>query len=186
MKYIHTLTAARRAIDNGYIIAYPTESVYGLGCDPFNQQAVLQLLALKQRNIDQGLIILIATWDQLFHLTQSVSKHLLDTVKATWPGHITWLFPKSDIIPEYVSGAHNSIAIRMTAHPIAHALCESGPIISTSANISGQAPAKDIQTLTAQFKQQLYGVLSGNLGNAAQPSAIYDVLTQRCIRKGSI
>ena len=177
MKIINQVDEARQFLKQGKIIVYPTEAVYGLGCDPFNQQAVDRLLAVKQRSIEKGFIILIADWSQLFPLISSVSAVHLDAVRATWPGPVTWVFPKATAIPEWMTGHHHSIAIRMSAHPIAQQLCIDGPVISTSANVSGQAAAVDIAGVCTQFPHGIDAFLAGNLGGASQPSAIFDVLS---------
>lgn len=177
MKLIDKLECAQQIIAQGKILAYPTEAVYGLGCDPFNEQAVMQLLRLKHRAVEQGLILLIADWRQLAPLIQPVSDALLTPVRATWPGSVTWLFPKSAFIPAWISGQHNSIAIRMTAHPLAKQLCAQQPLVSTSANISGQSPALTISELDHQFPMGIDGVMQGELGGLDKPSAIFDVLT---------
>ena len=176
MNIISQASAARNLLNQGKIIAYPTEAVYGLGCDPFNQQAVEKLLALKQRSVSQGLILLIGEWPKLEPLIGVVPTHLLDAVRDSWPGPITWVFPKSIAIPAWLSGDHHTIAIRMSAHPVAHQLCADGPVVSTSANISGRQPAVDIAGVCVQFPVGVDALLSGPLGGASQPSAIYNVL----------
>lgn len=182
MKIINQVGDARESLQQGKVVAYPTEAVYGLGCDPFNQQAVEKILALKHREKRKGLILLIADWSQLIPLIAPISDSLLDPVRATWPGPVTWIFPKSDLIPDWVSGQHDGIAIRMSAHTIAHQLCVDGPVISTSANISGQDPAIDLAGLRLQFPQGIDAVLSGDLGGLNQPSKIFDVMTGTRLR----
>ena len=182
MKIISQFDETRQLLADGKIIAYPTESVYGLGCDPFNQLAVKKIIALKQRPSSKGFIILIADWSQLTPLIGDVPEHRLDAVRATWPGPVTWIFPPAKIIPDWLSGQHNSIAIRMSAHPVARELCAMGPIISTSANISGDAPAIDVAEVCAQFPYGVDGLVAGELGGNNQLSAIYDVLNGRCLR----
>lgn len=182
MKIITEFDAARNLISKGKIIAYPTEAVYGLGCDPFNQHAVETLLALKQRSVEKGLIVLISDWSQLPSLIGVIPENALARVRGTWPGPITWIFPKSPIIPEWVSGIYPSIAIRMTSHPIARELCVAGPLISTSANISGHDPAVDLAGICSQFPFGIDALLSGPLGGLNKPSAIYDVLTGHQLR----
>ncbi len=76
--------------------------------------------------------------EDLFPLIEKVPDDALELVRATWPGPVTWVFPKSSRIPDYLSGVHAGIAIRMSKHPVAHALCKHGPIISTSANRAGE------------------------------------------------
>lgn len=175
MQEVFDLNDARRLLREGALLAYPTEAVYGLGCDPFNQEAVQKLLDLKHRSSRMGLIVLIAEWSQLFSLTDNVSEVALQPVKKTWPGPVTWVFPKSDKIPEWISGDKKSVAIRMSAHPVAHALALEGPVVSTSANLSGQAAATTLETLRLQFPQGIDAVVMGSLGGLTQPSAIYDV-----------
>ena len=182
MKIFSQITNARQLINHGGVIAYPTEAVYGLGCDPFNKEAVKRIIAIKRRSFSKGLIVLIADWSQLELLTSSIDNNLLDRVKETWPGHVTWVFPKSKLVHEYLSGEQDSIAIRMTAHPIARALCVDGPIVSTSANINGQDPAMDLAELMRQFPQGIDACISGDLGGANQPSTIYDVLSGQRLR----
>lgn len=177
MKIISQVGEARELLDQGGVIAYPTEAVYGLGCSPFNQQAVEKIWTLKRRTKSKGFILLIADWTQLTPLIAPVSDLLLEAVRSTWPGPVTWVFPKSGIIPDWLSGQHDGIAIRMSAHPVAHQLCVDGPVVSTSANISGHDPVVDLLGLSEQFPQGLDAVLTGDLGGLSQPSAIYDVLT---------
>ena len=173
---------ARQLLKQGKLIAYPTESVYGLGCDPFNQFAVETLLTLKQREASKGLILLIAEWSQLTPLIGFIPDQRWDAVKKTWPGPVTWIFPKSEIIPQWVSGQHESVAIRMTAHPCARQLCTELPMISTSANKTGVAPAVDVASVKLQFPQGIEAIVEGELGDAVKPSAIFDVLSGRRLR----
>lgn len=170
------------ALRLGQVLAYPTEAVYGLGCDPFNQQAVERILTLKGRDVSKGLIVLIAEWPQLFALIGDLPLTMLDCVTETWPGPTTWIFPKSANIPSWLCGDHDSIAIRMTAHPVARQLCQWGPIVSTSANPQGQEPARSLEVLEHLFPEGLDGVVVGELGKESQPSAIYDVLTGKRLR----
>ena len=177
MNIIHDLGEARALLKKGSIIAYPTEAVYGLGCCAFKERSVEKILSLKQRAKSKGLILLIADWSQLMLLIAPMSDALLEPVRATWPGPVTWVFPKSSIVPDWVSGEHDGVAIRMSAHPVARALCADGPVVSTSANITGQDPAVDLPGLMRQFPEGIDAVLTGELGGLNQPSAIFDVRT---------
>lgn len=176
------LDEAQTCLCQGKLLAYPTEAVYGLGCDPFNQQAVLALLALKQRSLSKGLILLISNWSQLSPLIAEVPASLLAPVQESWPGPVTWLFPKGACIPEWLCGEHDSIAIRMTAHPIARALCLKAPLISTSANISGHLPARDVAGVCEQFPEGIDVIFDGPVGGASAPSCIYDVRSGERLR----
>ncbi|WP_133128291.1 L-threonylcarbamoyladenylate synthase [Legionella nagasakiensis] len=182
MKIINQLKTARKLLSQGKIIAYPTEAVYGLGCDPFNQLAVERLLALKQRSVNKGLIVLIADWTQLEPLVGFVPDTLLMNVRKSWPGPVTWVFPKSNLIPDWLCGDHDTIAIRMSAHPVARQLCLASPVVSTSANVSGQLPARHLKSLSLQFPEGVDALLTGELGGENQPSAIFEVLSGQRLR----
>jgi L-threonylcarbamoyladenylate synthase len=161
----------------GRILAYPTEAVYGLGCDPFNQTAVESLIRLKGRPQHKGFIVLISDWTQLEALIQPIADQHLVQVKATWPGPVTWIFPKASRVPVWLTGGEETIAIRMTAHPIARALCVDHPLVSTSANLSGKLSARSELELLQQFPKGIDALVAGELGGRHQPSAIYDACT---------
>lgn len=184
MQLIKHIKQACALLDAGKVIAYPTEAVYGLGCDAFNQQAVLRILNLKKRPKEKGLIVLIADWEQLWPLIDEnkVPKVRFEALKKSWPGPVTWVFPKASTVPDWITGAHEGIAIRMTAHPVARALCQNGPIISTSANLAGEEPVREIQDLDEIFPDGVVGVLEGALGNQMTVSPMYNILDGALLR----
>jgi L-threonylcarbamoyladenylate synthase len=173
---------AYECINSGKLLAYPTEAVYGLGCDPFNGDAVEQLLRLKQRLPSQGLILLVSSWEQLASLTLPISKSAMTAVQSTWPGPVTWIFPASNLVPHWITGTRDSVAVRMTAHPIARELCNKSSIVSTSANVSGKQPAKNKAQLLAQFPTGVDVFFEGELGDSSKPSDIFDVITGNKLR----
>lgn len=182
MTLLQTVENARICLAEGGVIAYPTEAVYGLGCSPFEEKAVERILALKQRRPEMGLIVLAGDWAQLDRLVKWENPAWREQVAATWPGPVTWVFPKSEQVPAWVTGSHQTIAVRMSAHPVASALCKDGPLISTSANISGSPPAKTLDELFAQFPKGLDMVVEGELGRLEQPSMIRDIRTGKRLR----
>jgi L-threonylcarbamoyladenylate synthase len=171
-------------IKQGGIIAYPTEAVYGLGCDPFNEKATLRLLKLKQRSIDKGLILISSSWEQIKDLTLPIPEQNLQKILASWPGPITWVFPASKTVPSWIRGAHNSIALRVTNHPIAKAICEhyEKPIVSTSANIEGNTPARTYAEVINQFPEGIDFIIEGEVGELTKPTMIRDALTNTILR----
>jgi L-threonylcarbamoyladenylate synthase len=171
-------------VKQGGIIAYPTEAVFGLGCDPFNENTVLRLLKLKQRSIDKGLILIAAKWQDVKNLSQPLAHNILQKAFATWPGHITWVFPATKLVPAWIRGAHKSVALRITNHPIAQKICEAygGPIVSTSANIEGQTPAHTTDEVLQYFPHELDYIVPGNVGKSQQPTKICDILTGKVLR----
>ena len=110
---------ATAAIRHGGVIAYPTEAVYGLGCNPLDWDAVQRLLDLKQRPIDKGLILIASEFDQLRPFIIEPAQEIMAPVFSSWPGPTTWLLPAAPRVPKWLTGRHRSIAIRVTAHPLA-------------------------------------------------------------------
>ena len=175
---------AVNALRRGDIIAYPTEAVYGLGCDPFNHDAITTMLQLKHRRLDQGFILVASSWDQIEPLVEPIEPHHLQTVLDSWPGPTTWVFPAKPSVPHWITGHHKSIAVRISDHPIVKTLCEcfGGPIVSTSANRHGQPPIRDYGTLCMTFKQQLAVVIDGEVGRSTRPTTIKHAITREIIR----
>jgi L-threonylcarbamoyladenylate synthase len=180
------LQDAAEALRQGNVLAYPTEAVFGLGCDPHNRTAFERIFALKQRPATQGVLLIAADFAQVERYVDmaQVPAGVLAQVRASWPGPFTWVFPRSAEVPDWVAGAHPGIALRVTAHAPAAALCRAfgGALVSTSANIHGKPPARDLQTIVDYFGDALDGMVDAPLGGAAQPTTIRDALTGAIIR----
>jgi L-threonylcarbamoyladenylate synthase len=176
---------AAKILKQGGIIAYPTEAVLGIGCDPFNEQAVLKLLQLKKRSVAKGVILIAANWEQIKNLTAPIDNELLEKVFATWPGPYTWVFPASDSCPKWISGEYPTVALRVTKHEVAKAICDkfSEPIVSTSANIENNPPARSLIELHSQFPQGIDLIIPGEIGGLEKPTSIMDVLTGKMLRE---
>ncbi len=176
---------AVQILQQGGIVAYPTEAVYGLGCDPFNESAVKKLLALKQRDVRRGLILLIPNHEALSTYIENLSDPILNKLYAAWPGPVTFLLPARPSIPSWITGQFKSVAMRMTAHPIANQLTQEwgAPLVSTSANIANQIPAKTAAEVKAIFGDAIDYIIEGKVGDAQNPSKIIDALTDQVIRK---
>ena len=182
MNIAEQVKQAAMVIDTGGIIAYPTEGVYGLGCNPFNEAAVKQILTLKKRDISKGLIIIGANWQQLQSLTTPIPAIQLEKVLQT-SRPITWLFPANATVPQWITGESNQIAIRIIHHPIARALCElTGVLVSTSANISAQASASSAIEVNAIFGDKLDMIIDAPVGYLKKPTPIINVITDEMIR----
>jgi L-threonylcarbamoyladenylate synthase len=139
-----SIRIASAILHQGGVIAYPTEAVWGLGCDPFNATAVFNLLALKKRLPQKGVILVAATLQQFDFILSDLPTPQYELLQQSWPGPITWLVPNNGTIPYWISGDHNSVALRVSAHPLVNALCRAygGPIVSTSANPQSKPAAK--------------------------------------------
>ncbi|NND45963.1 MAG: tRNA threonylcarbamoyladenosine biosynthesis protein RimN [Xanthomonadales bacterium] len=181
-----TPTQAAERLHDGQVIAYPTEAVFGLGCDPRNERAVGQVLSLKNRAASAGLILIGASLSQFEPWIGEITADQRRRAEETWPGPVTWLFPRGDEVPDFIAGDHDSIAIRVTAHAGCIALCEAfgGPVVSTSANPHGAPPARSAGEVEDYFGPFLGGIVDGALGNQAQPSEIRDLRSGEVLRGG--
>ena len=166
------------------MLAYPTEACYGLGCDPRNTAAVRRLLHIKQRRWQQGLILIASDLRQLERYIDT-GRIDMSPVLASWPGPVTWVLPAAITTSRWLTGNHDSIAVRITEHPVAQLLCRifRGAIVSTSANRSGRAPALSV----AQVRRELGArdidcLLEGRLGGLDKPTRIVDARSGMVLR----
>lgn len=174
---------AARAIRAGAVIAYPTEAVWGLGCDPWDEEAVERLLAIKSRPVDKGLILVADNIHQFDFLFEDFPHVWLDRMASTWPGPNTWLVPHQGLLPEWITGQHETVALRVSDHPQVRELCSLvGPIVSTSANPAGLPAARTRLKVEQYFRGQVDYVLGGNLGGRKNPSLIRDLATGKVVR----
>ena len=187
--YMNNLLMIKQAasvFEQGGVIAYPTEAVFGLGCDPDNNVTVQKLLALKCRSPDKGLILLAANYSQLLPylndsaIKQDIRKHIL----SRWPGPITQALPANQNISLLLCGKFDSIAVRVTDHPDVVALCKltGKPIVSTSANLSGELPTTNWQEVKNQFGNKIDFIIKSKTGGLLSPSTIINGITGEVLR----
>lgn len=178
------LRRARDVIRAGGVIAYPTESVWGLGCDPLDADALDRILELKGRDPRQGFILIAATRAQLEPYLGELTPAMERSLSTTWPGPVTWILPAADDLPWELTGGRETVAARVTAHPTVRALCEAAdmPIVSTSANLSGRSPARARLGVESAFGAAIDYIVPGPLGKLARPTQIRDARTGRVLR----
>lgn len=166
------------------VIAYPTEAVFGLGCNPQSESSIQRLLTLKQRPVSKGLILIAASLGQLTDYIQPLTDESSERIQANCSHPVTWLVPASHKTSPLLTGSHKTLAIRITQHPDCISLCNSlaHPLISTSANPAGLAPATTIKQIERYFSSSIDGVLDTPLGQATAPSEIRDLLSNQRIR----
>lgn len=183
---LRKIKLACRAIQHGGLIAYPTEAVYGLGCHPLDGDAVMALLKLKQRPVEKGLILIASTLDQLtpFIDLKQLPTRTRQQIQQSWPGPITWIVPAQPHTPWWLTGHRNSIAVRITNHPLARALCEhSGTaLVSTSANPYRHPPAHTALQVHKYFHGQLDAILNGDVGDERNPTRICHAISGKTLR----
>lgn len=177
---------AARVLAAGGLVAYPTEAVFGLGCDPDNPDAVARLLALKQRPWPKGLILLAADLEQLRPYMAHLSPGQEARLAASWPGPLTWLVPAARGLSRWLRGRHPTIAVRVSAHPPAAALARAygKPVVSTSANRAGQPPLRSAEAVRRHFGERVDHVLTGPTGRQERPTAIRDLVSGELVRAG--
>jgi L-threonylcarbamoyladenylate synthase len=181
------LKRAVQSLRRGDLIAYPTESVFGLGCDPYNPDAVADILSVKRRAAGQGLILLGSSVGQFAPFLDHVDAITRQMMDATWPGPVTWVVPCSSHVPGWLRAKDDTVAIRITAHPLAAALCRAfgDAIVSTSANLRGRRPARsELQVRLRLTGVDLDYILPGATGNGRRPSEIRDARTHKVLRLG--
>lgn len=179
------LRAARKAVWSGGVIAYPTEAVFGLGCDPLNAAAVAKLLAIKQRDADKGFILIAADITQLEPYID-ISDKLREQLLTTWPGPITWVVPAAPGVPDWLTGGRTTLAVRVTAHPVARTLCQATglALTSTSANLSNCPSLRSALAVRRLLGDKLDYIVPGNIGTRRKPTEIRDALSGAQLRVG--
>jgi L-threonylcarbamoyladenylate synthase len=181
-----SITDAVRVLHRGGVIAYPTEAVWGLGCDPFDEAAVTRLLAIKQRPVDKGLILVAGELAQLDDLLdwEALPTDRSEAVFASWPGPHTWIVPASGRVPHWITGAHDGVAVRVSAHPLVVALCTAfgGPLVSTSANPAGALPPTTLADFDPTLRAALAGIVAGDTGGLDRPTGIRDARSGAWLR----
>lgn len=179
------LREAARIVYSGGIIAYPTEAVYGLGCNPLDGTAVQRLLTIKGRPPDKGLILIAADFNQLRPYVGQLETSIMQPVLDSWPGPTTWILPAAENLPGWLSGWRDSLAVRVTAHPVAAALCRScgTPLVSTSANPSGRRPARTALAVRRYFSSGVDLIVSAPVGELGRPTRIRNALGGGLVRE---
>ena len=181
------LLKVRRAIqqlERSGVIAYPTEAVWGFGCDADSQEAVVRLLKLKHRSVDKGLILVAASVDQFAAYLDGLSPALMDKFAQPTERPVTWLVPANNFVPDWIKGRYKSVALRVSTHKPVVDLCRAfgKPIVSTSANRAGQPPCKSPWPLYRLLGHGLDYIFPGPLGDLNSPSEIRDLISNKVIR----
>lgn len=199
---------ASQWLKQGKLLAYPTESVWGIGCDAMNEQAVAKILTIKRRDVNKGLIVLTDSIQRLAPLLALLTHEQRQQIVQSWQAQpsrtpqslqpqqqaVTWLLPlmpSSDAmpIPPWITGQHHSVAVRVIAHPLIRQLCQQmvssdnplGLVVSTSCNPSGLLPASNMAEAFGYFANDI-AYLQGDTLGYQQPSQIKDAITGQIIR----
>jgi L-threonylcarbamoyladenylate synthase len=178
------LARAARVLTAGGVVAYPTEGVYGIGCLPSDDAAIARILAIKRRSWRKGLALIGASFEQLEPLVVLPDGGLRQEILDSWPGPFTWVLTARPGVSRLVTGGRGTVAVRVTAHPLASALCRRAhsALVSTSANRSERAPLLTALAVRRELGAELDDVLAGRLGGLDGPTPIRDGTTGRYFR----
>ena len=167
-------------LKQGKIIVYPSEGVWGLGCDPVNEEAVYRLLKLKNRPVSKGLILVGSKLEQMKPYI-NINKYKAKLI-TKWPGPHTWIVP-SRTTPFWIRGNYDSVAVRVSNHPIIREICNKfeGVMVSTSANMKGKTPVTTQQEVEELFEG--LSIVEGSLGTLNSSTPIQDIQTDKWIRE---
>ncbi|MBT5331513.1 MAG: tRNA threonylcarbamoyladenosine biosynthesis protein RimN [Porticoccaceae bacterium] len=180
-------SSAALALKQGAVIAYPTEGVWGLGCDPLNPAAVRKVLELKSRSEDKGLILVGSEINHFSAYTKTLDAEALSKIEASAGQALTWLIEHGGSAPDWISGGKASLAIRLSDHPAVVGLCTAfaGPIVSTSANPSGEEPALNSAEVGSYFGNLIDIIVPGDTGGQNGATEIRELKTGRILRPGA-
>lgn len=192
MQTTRDVEEAARVVVAGGVIAYPTEAVFGLGCDPANSAAIAKLLKAKERSQDKGLILVASNQAQLAIYMASVTPEQQQKLDSKWPGPVTFIVPAAPGVSEILTGGRDTIAVRVSDHPHVVSLCDAcgSALISTSANRTGQAPFRTIEEwmtssrtgADSQLLAHIDMLLLEHVGTRTKPTDIIDLQTGRQLR----
>jgi len=168
------LAHACAVLRSGGVVAFPTETYYGLAVDPFNQAALSSLFALKRRSVDKPVLLIIDNPSQLVSLVAEIPPPFPLLMQRFWPGPLTLVFPGAASLSEMLTGCRGTIGVRVSSHPVARQLVSTfgQPITATSANLSGYKPAVTASEVREQLGLEVDFVLDGGETPGGQGSTL--------------
>ncbi|MFT5112234.1 MAG: L-threonylcarbamoyladenylate synthase [Parasphingorhabdus sp.] len=180
----HIFRVAARTLRQGGVIGYPTESCYGLGCNPMHRRAAVSIIRLKRRSLSQGLLLVGAHIGHIKPYLSAEAMDMLEEPLQSWPGPFTWLLPASKRTPYWITGGRDCVAVRISANRTIQRLCRNfaGAIVSTSANPHGRPSAKTRSQVIRYFPDKLEMVVVGAIDGNPKPSQIKDARTGTILR----
>ncbi len=169
------IDSAASCLRSGGVIAHATEGVWGLACDPHNDEAIERILSIKGRESAKGLLLISSAATDFDAALKELAPKVRAQVLASWPGHVTWLLP-GDAYPHCIKGQHSTVACRVPDHAQAREIAAAfgGPIVSTSLNKAGEPPVQDYEQAKAQFLELVDIVVPGQTSGYVGASVILD------------
>lgn len=179
-----TLKKLISIVQAGGVIAYPTEGVFGLGCDFLNADAVHRILAIKKRDVAKGLILVAHHIDSLLPYLAELTPHQRALLDESWPGPNTWVIPHNGTLPDWITGGRPTVAVRVSDHPIVKHLCLTldQPLVSTSANHSGKVALTSRTQVSVCLGKDIDAIVTGRVQSIGKASTIRDLKTGLTLR----
>lgn len=186
------LVARSKAVDllkNGDVVVFPTDTIYGIGASIAQESGIKKVFEVKSRSPDKPLIIYVASFEQLQQVTQGISEGTIDSLRKIWPGAMSGIFPKTEIVPLFVTSGKDTVAVRIPNHPLCLELVRQvgAPLAVTSANISGMETQNTAPEVAAQLGERVPLVLDGGSNPEQLPSTLVDFTgaTAQLLREGA-
>ena len=187
---VEQVQAAVTLLKNGGVVAYPTDTLYGLGADFSSPKAVQRVLDIKGRASEMGLPLLLAGADALELVAAAISDAVLALARRFWPGALTLVVPRSSVVPDLVTGGRDTVAVRGPDHPVPVALARGlgRPITGTSANLAGQPPALTAEDVRSGLGESVDLIIDGGPAQLGTQSTIVDATgpVLKLVRPGAI
>lgn len=184
------LNRVAEVIRQGGVIAYPTDTFYGLGCDPFNEAAIERLFAIKQREWDKPILLIISDPSFVVWLTSERNERFERLSQHFWPGPLTLVLRASERLPSTLTGETGTIGIRLPDHALCRRIVNAagGVLTGTSANLTGQPSAATAEGVQNQLGETLDLIVDGGPTPGGAPSTVLDVTQDppRLIREGAV
>lgn len=169
------IPTAKATLRRGGIIAFPTDTIYGLAADVFTPAAIQRIYTIKGRSKEKAIPVLIGTFDQLLPLVQTIDERALRIINAFWPGPLTLVLQKNERIPTELTD-YPTVGLRMPNHSFTLSLLkETGPLATTSANLSGAVNPADVEGVIAQLGEQVDLILDGGPTSGPIASTVVDL-----------
>jgi L-threonylcarbamoyladenylate synthase len=184
MNSVDAMEAARIIIGGG-VVVYPTETVYGLGANALDEQAVLRIFEIKRRPLDKPISIAISSLTML-DMVAEVRDEDRPLVERLLPGPVTLLLKKKNVVPDVLTGGSPLVGVRFPDHELAMKIIDAaGPITSTSANKTGSSPPTRLEEVSKEIIKRVDGVVDGGKSLYGKPSTLLDLSNRKVIREGA-
>ena len=184
------IETVQSVLNSGGVIAFPTDTFYGLGADPFNPDALTKIFQIKQRPADKPLLVLIHSLDQLKNLTQGATDSARKLMEHFWPGPLTLIFKAASELPDALTASTGTIGIRLPVHPFTHKLLGAleQPLTAPSANISGTGELQTASLVERSLGGEVDLIVDGGAAPGGKVSTVLDTTTNppTLLREGAL